>query len=146
MSTLRISRAYSYEYVPTVTKQKVAVIGAGPCGLTACKTLADYGVDYECLEASDAIGGIWNVERGHSGGYRSLQTNTSIAGMSFSDFAFEPGTPTYPCAGQMLGYFKRYADHYRIGESIQLNSRATSARPLTGGSWQLEFDSGEIRD
>lgn len=129
-----------------MTQQKVAVIGAGPCGLTACKTLADYGVAYECLEASDAIGGIWNVERGHSGGYRSLQTNTSIAGMSFSDFAFEPGTPTYPSAGQMLGYFKRYADRYRIGESIRFNSRVTSARPLADGSWQLEFDSGEIRE
>jgi dimethylaniline monooxygenase (N-oxide forming) len=129
-----------------VNNQKVAVIGAGPCGLTACKTLADYGLDYECLEASDAIGGIWNVERGHSGGYRSLQTNTSIASMSFSDFAFEQDTPTYPNAKQMLGYFKSYAEHNRLGESIRFNSRIARACPVTDGSWQLEFDSGETRN
>lgn len=126
--------------------QRVAVIGAGPCGLAACKTFADYGVEFDCLEASDAIGGIWNVERGHSGGYRSLQTNTSIPGMAFSDFPFEINSPTYPDADQMLRYFKRYAEHYRLGDAIEFNSRVVSARPLPDGSWQLQLDSGQARE
>ncbi|MFK8021579.1 MAG: NAD(P)-binding protein, partial [Pseudomonadales bacterium] len=59
-----------------MTERKIAVIGAGPCGLPACKALAERGLAYECFEASDSVGGVWNIERG-GGGYRSLHTNTS---------------------------------------------------------------------
>ena len=125
--------------------QKVAVIGAGPCGIAACKTLAEFGLDYECLEASDELGGIWNIERG-GGGYRSLQTNTSTGSMSFADFPFEPGGPTYPNARQMLQYFQRYADHFRVCEHIHFGSRVIGALPLADGSWTLELANGQVRE
>jgi cation diffusion facilitator CzcD-associated flavoprotein CzcO len=124
---------------------KIAVIGAGPCGLPACKALAEYGLDYECLEASDSLGGIWNIERGRGGGYRSLQTNTSTGGMSYSDFPFEDDAPTYPNAVQMLSYFERYAHHFELGENIRLRSRVIRAHPLGDGGWGVEFESGESR-
>ena len=60
-------------------ERKVAVIGAGPCGLPACKTLDEFGIDYECLEASDSAGGIWNVESGPGGGYRLSRESTDIS-------------------------------------------------------------------
>ena len=66
----------------------VAILGAGPCGLAAAKTLGEFGVPYECLEARDGVGGIWNVEEGLGGGYRSLETNTSTNAMRFADFPF----------------------------------------------------------
>ena len=102
-------------------EQKTAVIGAGPCGLAACKTLAEYGLDFECLESSDELGGIWNIERG-GGGYRSLKTNTSTGGMSYSDFPFPGGMPTYPNAQQMVDYFQRYADHFQLGDHLGLKA------------------------
>ncbi|MEH6570544.1 MAG: NAD(P)-binding domain-containing protein [Halioglobus sp.] len=126
-------------------KQKVAVIGAGPCGLAACKTLAEYKLDYECLEASDTIGGIWNIERG-GGGYRSLQTNTSTRGMALSDFPFEPDDPTYPNAAQMVEYFQRYARHFALTEKIRFRSRVVHAWPEEDGSWIIELEDGERRE
>jgi cation diffusion facilitator CzcD-associated flavoprotein CzcO len=66
----------------------VGVIGAGPCGLSACKSLGESGIDYECLEASELLGGIWNVHQG-GGGYGSLHSNTSNPNMAFADFPFE---------------------------------------------------------
>jgi cation diffusion facilitator CzcD-associated flavoprotein CzcO len=123
-------------------KQKIAVIGAGPCGLTACKTLAEYELDYECLEASDAIGGMWNIERG-GGGYRSLQTNTSTHGMAFSDFPFEPGDPIYPNAAQMVEYFQRYAKHFSLADKIRLRSRVVHAHTEQDGRWVIELENGE---
>lgn len=125
-------------------EKKIAVIGAGPCGLAACKTLAEFGLDYECLEASDELGGIWNIERG-GGGYRSLQTNTSTGGMSFAGFPFEEDGPTYPNAQQMVQYFQRYADHFQLGKHIRFGHRAVRAAPLSDGSWNVELDSGETR-
>ena len=92
---------------------KIAVIGAGPCGLAACKALAEKGLAFECLEASSGVGGIWNVERG-SGGYRSLQTNTSVPGMAFSDFPFPEDSPVFPNAEQMVAYFNRYAENFQL--------------------------------
>lgn len=121
----------------------IAVIGAGPCGLATCKTLAEFGIAYECFEASDSIGGIWNVERGSSGGYRSLQTNTSKPGMEFTGFPFAKDIPTYPDAQQMLSYFKRYAAHHHLEESIRINTPVENAQPLEDGSWQLGFSNGE---
>lgn len=126
--------------------RKIAVIGAGPCGLPTCKALAEYGLDYECLEAGDAPGGIWNVERGCGGGYRSLQTNTSTGGMSYSDFPFEDDAPTYPNAAQMLSYFKSYADHFKLGENIRFQSRVIRAQPLDDGGWGVEVEGEEFRE
>ena len=126
-------------------EQKIAVIGAGPCGLAACKTLAEFGLDYECLEASNELGGIWNIERG-GGGYRSLQTNTSTGGMSYSGFPFPEGMPTYPNAQQMIDYFQRYADHFQLGSHIRFGSRVSRASPRADGTWRIELESGESRD
>lgn len=36
---------------------RVAVIGAGPSGLTTCKTLREAGLDETCLEAGSRVGG-----------------------------------------------------------------------------------------
>lgn len=126
-------------------RQRVAVIGAGPCGIAACKTLTEFGLGYECLEASDELGGIWNIERG-GGGYRSLQTNTSTGAMYFADFPFEQGAPAYPDARQMRQYFQRYADHFRLSDHIHYGSRVVHALPLADGSWQLELANGRVSE
>jgi cation diffusion facilitator CzcD-associated flavoprotein CzcO len=127
-------------------ERKVAVIGAGPCGLPACKTLDEFGIDYECLEASDSAGGIWNVESGPGGGYRSLQTNTSTGTMSYSDFPFDEGYPTYPNAEQMVRYFQSYAEKFGLGQRIRFGHRVEHAIPLAGGGWRLEFSHGGSRE
>jgi dimethylaniline monooxygenase (N-oxide forming) len=123
----------------------IAVIGAGPCGLAACKALAEKGLAYECLEASSQPGGIWNVERG-SGGYRSLQTNTSVPGMAYSDFPFPQDSPVFPNAQQMISYFNRYADHFQLRQHICFNQRVTLATPQSDGSWCVQLDNGEQRE
>jgi cation diffusion facilitator CzcD-associated flavoprotein CzcO len=127
-----------------MNNQIVAVLGAGPCGLAACKTLAEFGIPYECLEATDALGGIWNVERG-GGGYRSLLTNTSTTGMAYTGFPFEDDSPIYPDAAQMVDYFKRYAEHFQITKNIRFNTGVLDARPLEDSTWALKLDNGETR-
>jgi len=126
-------------------ERKVAVIGAGPCGLPACKAFDESGIDFECLEASDSVGGIWNVERGPGGGYRSLQTNTSTGGMSYSDFPFGDAYPTYPNAEEMVRYFRSYSDHFGLEKHIRFGHRVKHAIALTDGGWRLEFEHGESR-
>ncbi|MFK8018673.1 MAG: flavin-containing monooxygenase, partial [Pseudomonadales bacterium] len=113
-------------------------------GLPACKALAERGLAYECFEASDSVGGVWNIERG-GGGYRSLHTNTSPRAMSYSDFPLEHDTPTYPTAAQMLSYFKGYAKHFKLDENIRLQSPVVRVQPLVDGGWEIELENGELR-
>jgi cation diffusion facilitator CzcD-associated flavoprotein CzcO len=129
-----------------MSERKVVVIGAGPCGLPACKTLAEFGFAYECLEASDRIGGVWNVGDGAGGAYRSLHTNTSTRAMAYSDFPFDDGFPTFPSAAEMLKYFAAYTDRFGLREHIRFGHRVTSATPLHDGGWRLESENGATRD
>lgn len=128
------------EDIPT-PKLKIAVIGAGPCGLAVCKTLKEFKLDFECLEASDRVSGVWNVEYGGSG-YRSLRTNTSTGSMAFSDFPFPEDSPDHPSADQMVDYFRSYAKHFDILHEIKFNTRVAKTTAMSDGSWMLEFEDG----
>jgi dimethylaniline monooxygenase (N-oxide forming) len=124
----------------------VAVIGAGPSGLPACRALADAGLEYECLEANDRVGGIWNLGNEPSGAYRSLQTNTSTRTMAYRDFPFAKHYPLFPHASELQQYFEEYATHFGLRPQIRFGHRVKLATPLPGGEWCLEFESGEARD
>lgn len=41
---------------------KVAIIGAGPSGLTAIKACLDEGMAPSCFESSDDLGGLWKFK------------------------------------------------------------------------------------
>jgi len=129
-----------------VSERPVAVIGAGPCGLPACKTLSEFGIDYECLEASDRVGGVWNVGSGSSGAYRSLHTNTSTRTMAYSDFPFDASYPDHPSAAELLRYFEDYAKHFGLLDRIRFGQRVERARPLEDGGWRLDVEGGQTRD
>jgi len=64
---------------------KIAIIGAGPSGITALKNLATNGLDVTCFEMNDQIGGNWvyKDKTGHSSVFKTTfpvkpsVTNTS---------------------------------------------------------------------
>lgn len=124
-------------------KDVICVIGAGPSGLAVCKALEQAGIAFVCFDAGRSVGGVWDVEGGYGGGYRSLHTNTSRDKMAYSDFPFPEDTPVFPDHRQMLAYFNAYADHFALRKNIRLNSRVESAAPNEDGSWKIRLESGE---
>ena len=54
-----------------------AVIGAWPSGLTALKNLRQAGIDAECLEREDDIGGNWYYGSGASSVFASTRLISS---------------------------------------------------------------------
>ena len=70
--------------------KRVAVIGAGACGLTATKACLDEGLEPVCFERADDVGGLWRftekVRDGQSCVMSSTVSNTTKEMSSFSDF------------------------------------------------------------
>lgn len=57
---------------------KVAVIGAGPSGLTSIKACLDEGLVPTCFESSDDMGGLWKFKASHHTGISADKWNYYI--------------------------------------------------------------------
>ena len=97
-------------------KRSVAVVGAGPSGLVACKALSEHGVGWTAYEAGDRVGGQWVLgnSSGTSVAYRSLHANTHKGMCRYADFPLPESFPDFPSHTQMAEYFHLYAEHFDL--------------------------------
>ncbi len=124
------------------------MIGAGISGLTAVKKLLDYGVEVDCFESSDRVGGNWAFRNpnGHSSAYRSLHIDTSKEGLRFRDFAISDAYPDFPHHTQVAEYLNLYCDEFGIREHIHFTTKVDKAERLDGGGWQIHTADGRTHD
>ena len=108
---------------------RVAVIGAGPGGLTAAKHALQAGFDVSVFEAGDDLGGQWYTRAEHSGVWPGMRTNTSRAMTAFSDFAVPATHDLHPYAEQIHDYLRAYAEAFDVTRRIRLGTPVTSLRP-----------------
>jgi cation diffusion facilitator CzcD-associated flavoprotein CzcO len=108
-------------------------------GLAAGKALADWGVPYTCLEASDDIGGNWYFRNpnGHSSAYRSLHIDTSKKTLSFADFPLDDRYPDFPHHTEILQFLHEYVDRFGLGDRIRFQTRVEHAQRLPAGGWRI---------
>ena len=127
--------------------RSVAVIGAGPSGLVACKTLAAHGVGCTVYEAGDRVGGQWVLQNasGTSAAYRSLATNTHKGMCRYADYPLPDDYPDFPSHAQMAEWFDAYARHFDLYPRIRLGARVVAAMREEGGSrgFLIELAGGE---
>ncbi|HWL86666.1 MAG TPA: NAD(P)-binding domain-containing protein, partial [Polyangiaceae bacterium] len=117
---------------------KVAVVGAGPCGLTTIKQLRDEGHEVVCFEKNASIGGIWFRHDGddeQTKAFDSLILTVSMKLMSFSDFMAE-GPRAYATHETYLAYLRAYADRFGLLTHIAFDSSVEEIRKL-GEEWRL---------
>lgn len=62
---MALGKELEYELKPTTHKKKVMVIGGGPAGMEAARTLAERGHEVSLYEKSDKLGGQWNLVSNH---------------------------------------------------------------------------------
>ncbi len=122
---------------------RVAIIGAGPAGLTAVKSLREVGLEAIAFEKNAHIGGLWHYDESQPDGgtiaYRSLKTNTSKNMTGFSDFPFPDELPVYPHRADVLAYFNSYADHFRLRPFIHLNTTVTNIIRQQNNQWLVHY-------
>ncbi len=126
---------------------KACIIGAGCSGFTTAKRLKDFGIAYDCFEASDDIGGNWYFKNpnGMSACYSSLHIDTSKWRLAFDDYPVPADWPDFPHHSQLLQYFKDYVDHFDLRKTITFNTSVMNASRTEDGLWKVKLSNGETK-
>ena len=104
--------------------KKVAVIGAGPCGITAIKNFNDQGFEVTAFERCEGVGGNWrfNDPSGHSSVFETTHIISSKYTSFYEDFPLPKDASDYPSHKELLKYFNDYADHFDINRLIKFGT------------------------
>jgi cation diffusion facilitator CzcD-associated flavoprotein CzcO len=133
---------------PTATRpMRACVIGAGSSGIAAAKALHERGIEFDCFEKSNRVGGNWvfGNKNGMSAAYRDLFINTSRPRMEFTDYAMPESYPDFPHHTHIAAYFDKYVDHFGFRQKITFETGVEHATRDADGLWSVELDSGEVR-
>ncbi|TVY27389.1 Flavin-containing monooxygenase FMO GS-OX-like [Lachnellula hyalina] len=128
----------------------VCIIGAGPSGLVAAKTLTHAHppgtFHVTVFEALPRIGGLWPISPSDSSGMVNpdMCTNQSKHTVSFSDLAWDEDVPAFPKAWQVGRYLERYVEVYR-GYEIRRGCKVVRAE-LMGEKWVVRTREGTVEE
>jgi len=130
------------------TLPSVCLIGAGSSGIAVAKALHEHGVPFDCIEASDRVGGNWvfGNRNGMSAAYRDLHINTSRDRMAYTDFPMPADYPDYPHHSQIAAYFDAYVDHFGFRDHILFETRVEQVTRGADGIYTVTTDDGVVRE
>ncbi|KAI3540083.1 cofactor FMO1 FAD enzyme [Colletotrichum filicis] len=126
------------------------IIGAGPSGLCAAKTLLqhDPAAEILILDGRASVGGVWSKEQI----YPNLKTNNLVSAIDFSDFPMDPKRFGVKIGEHVPGkvmheYLVAYAKHFGVWDKIQLNTKVVRVtRPEDEGQWNVDVEeNGEAK-
>ncbi|NGO06901.1 FAD-dependent oxidoreductase [Streptomyces sp. HC44] len=111
----------------------LAVIGAGPAGLTCVKQALADGHDVVCYEKHQDLGGIWNPASG--GAYAGVRMQSSRMSMPFSDHP--PGfAADFPTQDEVQAYLRSYAEDFGLLDSVRFGHEVVRVAK-DGGRWRV---------
>jgi hypothetical protein len=127
------------------TRQRYALIGAGPMGLAAAKTLSEQGIDFQGFELHSDVGGLWDIDGPKSTMYETAHLISSKRMTEFTDFPMEDDVAEYPSHRELKGYFHKFADRYKLRERFLFGVEVVSAQPLgaPGEGWRIVWRDAE---
>jgi cation diffusion facilitator CzcD-associated flavoprotein CzcO len=121
------------------------VVGAGPAGLAAIRSLKEAGLPVEAAERNADVGGQWLYGAASSAVYASTHLISSKSTTAFADFPMPEAWPAYPSRIQIEQYFKDFAKHFGLYPLIRFNDGVAKLERSDRG-WRATFDRGETRD
>ena len=121
--------------------KKIAVIGAGPSGITAIKNFADLGCEVTAFERCQGVGGNWrfNDPSGHSSVFETTHIISSKYTSFYEDFPLPESASDYPSHIELLDYFNSYTDHFDIRKLIKFETEVLNCNQLDDDTWEVEW-------
>ncbi len=114
------------------------VIGAGPSGLSVGEQLVKIGADFVIAEATNDVGGIWNLGSENSPAYDSLHFISSSTMSGFPGFSMPTDYPDYPSALEIRNYLRAYAVHSGVREHVRFNTKVVGLTPAPDGGFTVK--------
>ncbi|KAK4884290.1 hypothetical protein RN001_000561 [Aquatica leii] len=123
---------------------RIAVVGAGPCGLLTARRLLEHGYKYDVFEQAKTLGGTWVYtdrigpdENGLQSTcmYENLVTNVPKELMTCPGFPFsEDKLESYINQSEVLQYYDSFAEAFNLKKYIQFCTRVIKILPC-GDKW-----------
>ena len=123
--------------------KKVAVIGAGPSGITAIKNFNDQGFEVTAFERCEGVGGNWrfNDPSGHSSVFETTHIISSKYTSFYEDFPLPKNASDYPSHKELLKYFNDYANHFDINKFIKFGTEVLHCKYKDNHKWKIQWRS-----
>ncbi|KAK3395379.1 FAD/NAD(P)-binding domain-containing protein [Sordaria brevicollis] len=131
--------------------KKVCIVGAGPSGLVAAKSLLhdqpSGTFSVTIFEAQNRLGGLWpSAKHDHAGFVHPLMvTNQSKHTVQFSDLAWPDDAPEFPRAWHIGRYLERYHDRYCRDAELHLGERVVHTELLQPAEQNAEGAKWKVR-
>jgi deazaflavin-dependent oxidoreductase (nitroreductase family) len=122
--------------VARMASAQVAVVGAGPAGISAALALKDAGVRPLVVDRAERAASSWR------GRYDRLRLNTCRLFSHLPDRKFPKGTPMFPSRDQVVSYLEHHA--HEGGIELRLGTRVERI-DRDGSEWVLRTSAGDIR-
>lgn len=127
-----------------IGQQRLCIVGAGSSGLAVARHFAAAGIEFDCFEREDDIGGNWYYGKPHSSVYKSTHLISSKRLTEYPDCPMPAEWPEYPHHVQVLEYLRRYAEHFGLYPRIQFNTAIERIEPADG-VWHVTLAGGDER-
>lgn len=121
------------------------VIGAGPAGLAAVRSLKQADLPVKAVERNADVGGQWLYGAAPSAVYASTHLISSKRTTAYADFPMPEDWPAYPGHERILEYFKSFAKHFDLYPSIRFSTEVRSIEQRDG-SWRATLSDGTSDD
>ncbi|KAF4965417.1 hypothetical protein FSARC_6768 [Fusarium sarcochroum] len=134
-----------------MSKFSVAIIGAGPTGISMLKQLLEDGFRATLFERRSTVGGLWAYDADH-GWTTALQGTRALISKytcGFTDFPIPDEYPVHLSRAQFQEFMQNYVDHFGITKHIVFNTSVKSVdRNSDDDGWLLQLEqveNGEIK-
>jgi cation diffusion facilitator CzcD-associated flavoprotein CzcO len=118
-----------------VGEYQVAIVGAGPAGISTAVALKDRGVTPLLIDRAENVGASWRAR------YDRLKLNTGRQFSHLPGRKYPKGTPTFPTRDEVVEHLERGA--HENGIELLLGSRVERVEPRNGG-WGLDTSTGQL--
>lgn len=121
----------------------VCILGAGPAGLLAARSLKKAGLAYDQYDQNPDVGGIWDINNDWSPMYDSAHFISSKTISCLPGYPMPADFPEYPRHDLIFEYIKSFARDNDLYEAITLNTRIQRVERDEHGLWLLETEQGD---